>query len=497
MRGRDKIGKVAFMKTINLAGTQVRPRHVLSAGAAAIFVLAGFLLPARAGDPPPQQAGSPAPMTATSRISATVEFGIPAIDRALERRVPRRLATFNDRAARCWHRRILRREIDIDCVYSGFVERVGPISLRADRGRLEAAVPIYGTVSGQGIGRFARLLHGTAEGQLTVYAGARPRLRPDWTVALDMSEGFRWEEPPILRILGFSINLSRFIEPRVREQIGRVEADASAYLRSLDLRDKAQTAWRQAFAAVKIYDSPEIWLKMTPVSAAFAGTRAHGEVLEGALEMTGTVETSVGAQPAAETPPPLPPLGAEVAEPGRFAIVVPVNINYDAVRAKIAEVLAATSASGSGIRDIKVYPSGDKIVFGLRLGNPGADGKDGVADDGWVYLTATPQLDTNNKTVKFPDIAVSTSETAPPSVAEWLKDDNHLQILRQQLQMDYQAALDNIITSANARLTRSLGNGFRSEAHLSSSGLANIQLLSDGLRTDFHVDGDLKILYGL
>ncbi len=95
-------------------------------------------------------------------------------------------------------------------------------------GVLNAAMPLFGTVSGQGIGRFARMLRGTGEGQLMVYATARPRLRPDWSVSLDMSEGFRWQEPPTLQILGFRIDLTRYIEPRIREQVSRVQRDRSS-----------------------------------------------------------------------------------------------------------------------------------------------------------------------------------------------------------------------------------------------------------------------------
>lgn len=359
---------------------------------------------------------------------------------------------------------------------------------------MSAAVPLYGTVAGQGVGRFARLLHGTADGQLTVYAAARPTLRPDWTVALDMSEGFRWEQPPVLRILGFSVNLSRFVEPRVREQLERVQADAVSSLRGLDLRGKAETAWRQAFAAVKIVDTPEIWLQMTPQTVAFAGLHAHGEVLEGALEITGTAATSVGAEPAANTPTPLPPLGADVSEPGRFAIVLPVTVDYDAIRAKIQDIATAMNKAGNFLRGIQVKSDADKIVIGLRVA--AADGTDN--DGKWIYLTATPRLDAGGRAIAFPDIVFSKEDpqSAPTSATELFKDDTFLQSLRQQLRVGYQAELDKIIASANARLTRSLGNGFRSEAHLSSSGVGNIELLGNSMRVDLRADGDLKILYG-
>ena len=466
----------------------------LASAASIVLVLQLPVPPTRADDETAKPADTAAPRTAQAKISATIEFSLSALDRAIERRVPRRLATFDDRAARCWHRRMLGREVDIDCVYSGFVERTAAISLRAEHGRLVAAVPIYGAVSGQGLGRFARLLHGAAEGQLMVYASARPRLRPDWSVALDMSEGFRWEAPPVLRILGFEINLSRFVEPRVREQLARIEADAVANLRTLDIRGKAETAWRQAFTPVKIFDSPEIWIQMTPQTVAFAGLYAHGDVLEGAVEMAGLTETSIGARPPANAPTALPALGSDITEPGHFEVILPVDIAYDPIRAKLQDAIAAMDHAGVGLRDIKLQPSGDKLQIGLNLAGPDADTKDGQ----WVYLTATPRVDAASQTVQFPDITVTENSqpASSSSLAAALKDNARLQALQQQLQLGYKAALDQLIEAANTRLSRSLGNGFRSEAHLASVGLANTELLPQGLRLDFRVGGDLKILYG-
>jgi Domain of unknown function (DUF4403) len=234
-------------------------------------------------------------------------------------------------------------------------------------------------------------------------------------------------------------------------------------------------------------------LQMTPRSVAFAGLHAHGDVLEGALEIAGTTATTVGAEPAANAPTPLPPLGADVAEPGRFEILLPVNIDYDAIRAKIQDVATAMKSAGTVLRDIKVNSSADKIVIGLRLA--GADGAE--KDDDWIYLTATPRLDAESGTIAFPNIVLSTpSQSASTSSAALFKDDSFQEGLRQQLRIGYQAELDKIVASANARLTRSLGNGFRSEAHLTSSGAANIQLLASGMRVDFRAGGDLKILYG-
>lgn len=442
---------------------------------------------------PPLSADTPPAATANSSISATVQFSVSALDRALERKVPRRLATIDDAGRSCWSRRILGRMVNIDCEYSGSVRRTGPISLRAEDGRLTAAMPLSGTVSGEGIGRFARLLHGTAKGELMVYATARPRLRPDWSVSLDMREGFRWQEPPILQILGFRIDLTRYVEPKIRKQISRVQADAAASVAAMDIRGKAAAAWQQAFSTLKIVDTPAIWLKTTPLSVAFSGTHARGDVLEGAIEMSGTTETSVGQQPSASVPTSLPALGSDVTNPGEFSIIVPVTIDYDQIRQKIQTVMAArTQTGGPDIQDISVYPSFGKLVAGLHLKSGG------TANDGpWIYLTATPQVDTDAQTVRFSDfVAVpDASATEGSPLAVLMNDPTLIQDLRQQAGLTFESEWQTILASANARLTRPLTGGFRSEGSLRSVSLSKVSLLRDAIQIDLRASGSLKILY--
>lgn len=460
------------------------------------FALAAALVStsAFAAEKPPLAADVPPQTTATSTISATVQFSLSALDRALERKVPRRLATIDDNGRSCWQRRILGRMVNIDCAYSGYVDRTGPISLRAEDGRLHAAMPLFGTVSGQGIGRFARLLHGTGEGQLMVYATSRPRLRPDWSVALDMSEGFRWQEPPTLQILGFRINLTRYVEPKIRQQIARIQGDAAASVAAMNIRGKAESAWQQAFATVKIVDTPAIWLKTTPQSIAFSGTHTRGGILEGSIEISGATETSLGVEPSASVPTPLPALGSEVTNPGHFSVIIPLTIGYDQIRQKIQDVMAARAQSGGpSVQDITVYPSSGKIVAGLHL-------KSGDStDSAWIYIAATPQVDADAQTVQFSDFNVvpdsSVADGSP--LAALLADPTLLQNLQQQVRLAFQTEWQAILASANARLTRPLTGGFRSEGSLTSAGLSKVSLLTDGLRIDLRATGDLRILYGM
>ena len=462
--------------------------RLLSLAGAALLASPCFAL-----DKPPMSADAVTPATTTSKISAVVEFGIADINRALERKIPKTLVSFDDRTTSCWNRRVLGRMVNIDCTYSGEVERTGPVSLRAEGGRLNATTPLFGSVEAEGTRGFARMLHGEAEGAMTVYASARPRLRPDWSVSLDMSEGFRWQEPPTLQILGFRINLSKYVEPKIRAQLSRVQGDVASNVRALNIKGKAEAAWQKAFASVQIVDAPAVWLQTTPQAIAFSGVRAQGSVLEGSVEITGTTQTGIGTQPAANAPTPLPALGDEVSDPGRFEIIVPVSIDYTAIRQQVQAAMSANAGQGGpSFSDFEIYPSAGKLVVGLRLGTSNSPGD-------WVYLTGTPKADDGSQTVQFTDLAFQgdAATAASSDIAALFSNSTFLQMLQQRLATGYQAERDRIIASANAKLTRPLGDGFRSEGKLASAGVAGIALLPDTLRVNLRASGSLRLLYGL
>ena len=88
---------------------------------------ASFSRVAFAEEKPPIIPDQPSALTIPSRISATVEFGLPAIASAIERDIPRRLATIDERIG-CVNRRVLVFRIRANCDVDGFVDR-GPMSL--------------------------------------------------------------------------------------------------------------------------------------------------------------------------------------------------------------------------------------------------------------------------------------------------------------------------------------------------------------------------------
>jgi Domain of unknown function (DUF4403) len=456
--------------------------------AVAIWAVA-IVGPAFAGEKPPVIPDPPPPLTTASRISATIEFGLPVIASAIERDVPRRLSTIDERI-QCVNRRVFVFRVRANCDVEGFVDR-GAISLYGRGSHIIGSIPIFGTIEGQGANRFTSRIHGDAEGRAMVEVEARPRLNRDWSIDLNFSDSFHWNEPPVLHVMGRDIPLAKYAEPSIRRQLGGIRRHAEEAARRLDLHEKAERAWEQAFQPVQISQEPAVWLQITPTSAAFAGVHANSRDLSGSLELTGTAQTLVGQSPPAVTPTPLPPLGNDVDAPGTFDVLLPVKVNYDMLRDKIMQTVAATKA-GAIVKETQIYPSSGKLVIGVRVAKPGD--ADPAAGE-WVYLSGALNVDPGQQSIRISNLS---GDTSLPDGSEAAQLQNQiLDQLKEIPDVSYGVAYQNLLNAANKHLNRPLKNGFRMEGQLSSAKLDSIQLLADGLSISLRVSGDLKILYGI
>jgi hypothetical protein len=459
----------------------------LDNGCLILLCVASFAGTAVAGEKPPVSPDQPSSLTTASRVSATIEFGLPAIASAIERDVPRRLATIDERIG-CVNKRVLVFRIRANCDVDGFVDR-GGMSLYGRGDHIVGSVPIFGSIEGQGANRFTSRIHGDAEGRAMVEVESRPKLSKDWSIDLNFSDSFHWSEPPILHVLGRDISLTKYAEPSIRKQLGRIRRHAQEAARRLDLHDKATKAWEQAFQPIQISQDPQVWLQITPASAAFAGVHANAKDLSGSLELTGTAQTLVGQAPSAVTPTPLPPLGNDVSQPGTFDILLPVRVNYDALRDKVMQAVAATKA-GAIVKEVQIYPSSGKLVIGVRVAKPA-----NTAAGEWFYLSGALNVDPGQQSVRISDLA---GDSSLPDGSEAAQIQNEiLGQLKEIPDVSYGVAYQNLLNAANERLNRPLKNGFRMEGQLSTAKLDSIQLLADGVSIALRVSGDLKILYGM
>ena len=444
------------------------------------------VVPAIAAEKPALAPDQDTPLVVQSRVSAVLSFSAPALAEELDREVPRRLASFDDQLTTCGHRRgFFRRQVDIQCFVTGYIERTAPVYLRAEGDRLVAEIKLEGSVYGQGARGLMRLVHGVAQGAMNVFVEAKPRLTRDWTVDLNVAQSYRWTEPPLLRIFGRDIPIAKYVEPKIQAQSRRLEGEVAAKMRAIDVRRKAETAWRHAFTPVQIADN--VWLRMTPQSVAFAGLHTTSDVLEGAIEFSGPVETDFGGMAPAVDPTPLPPLGSDVAEPGHFEFFLPLTLSYQVLREVVQPV--ASQAFSTTVKDVDVYPSNGKLVIGLQFDNPPA-GLD-ATPDGWSYLTAQIKADAAGNTLVLDGAQL----LAGSPNASTLDISKIFDAARQKVLADYKPQYDAMLQQANAKLTRDLGNGFRSQGSFTSANIDKVVLLKDGIEIVARATGTLRVVY--
>lgn len=452
----------------------------------AVLGLLGLCSAAHAADKPPLAPDATMPFSTNSKVSASLEFALPALAADIERDIPRRLASIDERIS-CVHRRVLFWKVNANCDVWGYVERSGPVSLYGRGNSVYGSVPIDGALEGQGANRFTARIHGETEASATIEASVHPRLDRDWSLDLDFSDGFRWSEPPVLHVMGREIPLAKYAEPRIRSELGTIRSRALAATRRLDLRDKAATAWRHAFEPIELSDSPAIWLQMAPQSVSFAGMQASSHTLRGTIELSGTAQTIIGQTPPAITATDLPPLGESVNAPGAFDVILPVRIGYDVLKDRLMQaVQAMPPAAGVAVRDVEIYPSSGKLVVGLRLAAAGSDAGQ------WVYLSGVVQADANGRMIRLSSLDVITTDEALSALVDPIVTQ-----IRSKLNVDYGIAYDNLLNAANAKLDRPLKDGFRMEGHLASARLDGVSLAADGVVIAIHAGGELKILYGM
>ncbi len=373
-----------------------------------------------------------------------IEFGLPSVASAIEREVPKRLATIDERIG-CVNRRVFLFRVRANCDVAGFVDR-GALSLYGRGDQVVGSVPIFGTVEGQGANRFTSRIRGKAEGQAAVEVESRPQLRKDWSIDLNFSDSFHWTAPPVLHVLGREISLTKYAEPSIRNQQARIGALAQEAARRLDLHDKAATAWEQAFQPLQVSQDPPVWLKITPSGAAFGGVHANAKVLSGALEFIANVETLVGGPPPAVTPTTLPQLGNQVSQLGIFEVLLPVRVNYDFLRYKLMQVAGAGGA-GSIIKELQIYPSSGKLVIAVRVAEP--SDKDPAAGE-WLYLSTALNIDPDQHSIRLSQLTADSSAQDGSESAQL--QTRVLELLKQIPDIDYGLAYQNMLDAANERL---------------------------------------------
>ena len=442
-----------------------------------------------------------APAAQTSRITLLATVNLSTLRDEADAAIADPVATISESRGGCYKAKIGPIPVSVGCDIWGSVTKRGPLSLSGEGASLFLSLPIHATVSAK-THRVA--VQETAAADATVSAVAAPALGSDWRLSLNLQPDFRWDNPPTVCLFNvICLTIRSIVDPKVREQLGKVSASAEERVKGLKIREKAEKAWSRLQEPLRLSESPEVWLVAKPSSIGFSGIAVTGETLSASAQIEATLTSVVGKKPESAPAAPLPALGSVTSEAGRFSLVVPVLVDYTTIEREFSKAIGIGQASApiggqpalkvtpSGV---EVYPSGDKIAVKVS----GAVDTPLLDANVVFHLAAKPVIDNANRAIRFEDLtfARETDSLAAEVIGRlldpWLKAK-----LAGSAAIPYGVEYDKLLARANAALNRDLSDGIVMEGKLGTAEVLGIAVQEKALRADLKAEGEVKLRFGM
>ena len=314
-------------------------RGVLAALLAAVVVATGGWLFLRGSSslsvtPPQERPAGALPEAPVSAISIPVSVTVQELQDLARTRIPEETSGSDSV-----------RESLFDGRGTYLVQKDGEPIVRVEEGRLLLSVPVTFRARLNGMAKalgFAVPVSLSATGAADVELSMKPSISSDWKVHTQSRIRLAWRTAPGARVLGTRVTFKgaaeAFLRSRIEDALPRID---EALNDSLELRDRAEEAWREIQEPVKVSDSPDLWLSASPVSVTLPPLDLHSDrvVLEARLDTRLALDTR---KPGKASPAGLPPVstGAGEAKASGFTLQLPVFLGYEAVNRELGQRLS-------------------------------------------------------------------------------------------------------------------------------------------------------------
>lgn len=294
------------------------------------------------------------------------------------------------------------------------VQRDGEPDVRAENDRLVLSVPITFKARLNGTGTALGLsvpVSLSADGAATVELSMKPSISPDWKVHTQPRILLKWRQAPGARILGVRVTFQNaadeFLRSRIGEALPRIDAVVNE---SLELKDRAEAAWKNLQEPTRVSASPDLWMTVLPLSVTLPplDLKPDRVFLAARLETRLALDTD---EPQKARPTPLPPVsttGTSSADTG-FTLQLPVFLGYEAVNRKLETDLAGrTIPMGPGksltIEKATMSANGNRLVLAVEIRAIEGAGFFSTRRAGTIYITGTPVWDRDRQQVHLDSV---------------------------------------------------------------------------------------------
>jgi hypothetical protein len=384
---------------------------------------------------------------------------------------------------------------DLYCDLSGHVDRRGDLVIGGSGNTLNLSLPIHASVTAKTIG-----IQETAKADATFFINATPGINPEWQPTLDVHSDFRWDRRPEVRLLNMiKVTIGSKVEPKLREEMAKLEASVPAMLEELNLRAEVEKIWLDVQDPILISETPQTWAVFVPTAVGFSGFNVVGQSLDTQVFLEGETRVFVGEKPHVEKVA-LMPLANTAPEAGQFSLAVPIAVQEGEVQTLLdavpSDMLTFEIDEGVALQgtlkvtdlDIEMHGNGGlSLMADVHFDNrsdwlKAIDIFDWFDVEGRVQLSVVPALDENTQTIYAQSLRLD-SETNS-DLADILVDILDLPFVRdalaKHLKYDFSEELAEGIAEANSAMNQSVDGEVHISGSLMNAGVRDL-VIKDGL----------------
>ena len=352
-------------------------------------------------------------------------------------------------------------KVSVGTHYNGTVSRSGNFALTGNGATLTVTMPV--SIDGAGglrgdVAKFAGLHAKRFRAGLVLKATVSFDLNPDWSPRVAVVTDLEWTSRPAVEIVhNVWIDVRKYVEGPMRKQLDKIASKLREAISADIVRREVLKTWRSHTITLGNSNAVPAYLHVTPLAIGFSGVHVADRQISFGVVLRARTAISTSAVAAGE-PGPLPPLERVTAAPGRLKIVVPVRAEYSVLRAVLANELVGKSFTTSSgpkaavqVKDVMVYPSGDRIAFGVAFV---ASLPNRLFDvTGRVFLSGKPVTDKGGAVVGFEGVEFSRRLDSPIwSAVSLLFEDRIRRILNEKARIDLSDEIDRRVASLKQKL---------------------------------------------
>lgn len=225
---------------------------------------------------------------------------------------------------------------------------------------------------------------------------------PTWDlVTLTKILNYRWIKTPTLKVLGRDLGVGLIANSLLKYNRSLLERTVDAQIReNINIEQEMNVAWRMMHDPIKLDDTYNAWLKLTPMRVAMSPLTVRNNTLSSIIQLRAIAEVSLDQGQPQPTPlQPLPRFDRPDALQDSFEIALTTHIPYtEAENVAKSELVGQTFTHKKRkvtIQDLRVYGEGQQVVIGVLLSG---------SVTGNIYLRGRPEYDHATQTVNIVDV---------------------------------------------------------------------------------------------